>query len=167
MLHHRLNPYAVDAYDGINLNPLEVVFIKVKSFLLQAKWTAPVTSQTYDRWASHEVTFFLRVQQYLYPFSATRWFGVYAYNSLMMSKWTPWYYSLSASSYGNYTAASVTIACRASQISVCPQATVESVFMLRHFEHDDCAGCSSDSAKQCLRRPHRHLPQLKDSCDER
>ncbi|KAL3131963.1 hypothetical protein ABBQ38_007659 [Trebouxia sp. C0009 RCD-2024] len=45
-----LNPYAVDAYDGINLNPLEVVFVKVKSFLLQADWTAPKMSQTYDRW---------------------------------------------------------------------------------------------------------------------
>ncbi|KAA6422349.1 MAG: hypothetical protein FRX49_07819, partial [Trebouxia sp. A1-2] len=45
-----LNPYAVDAYDGVNLNPLEVVFIKVKSFLLQADWPAPKTSQTYDRW---------------------------------------------------------------------------------------------------------------------
>ena len=86
MLHHRLNPYAVDAYDGINLNPLEVVFIKVKSFLLQAKWTAPVTSQTYDRWASHEVTFFLRVQQYLYHLAAACWIAVYAYNALMMSK---------------------------------------------------------------------------------
>ncbi|KAL3163355.1 hypothetical protein ABBQ32_009744 [Trebouxia sp. C0010 RCD-2024] len=50
-----LNPYAVDAYDGINLNPLEVVFVKVKSFLLQADWTAPKMSQTYDRWLSHQV----------------------------------------------------------------------------------------------------------------
>ena len=58
--HHvapdRLNPYAVEAYDGINLNPLEVVFIKVKGFLLQADWTAPKTSQTYDRWLSHQVS---------------------------------------------------------------------------------------------------------------
>ena len=52
----RLNPYAVDAYDGINLNPLEVVFIKVKSFLLQADWTAPKMSQTYDRWSSFKVS---------------------------------------------------------------------------------------------------------------
>lgn len=51
----RLNPYAVDAYDGINLNPLEVVFVKVKGFLLQADWTAPRMSQTYDRWLSHQV----------------------------------------------------------------------------------------------------------------
>ena len=51
----RLNPYAVDAYDGINLNPLEVVFVKVKSFLLQADWKAPKMSQTYDRWLSHQV----------------------------------------------------------------------------------------------------------------
>ena len=52
----RLNPYAVDAYDGINLNPLEVVFIKVKGFMLQADWTAPKASQTYDRWLSHKVS---------------------------------------------------------------------------------------------------------------
>lgn len=56
MLSRRLNPYAVDAYDGVNLNPLEVVFVKVKSFLLQGTWTSPVTSQTYDRWKSHEVS---------------------------------------------------------------------------------------------------------------
>lgn len=52
---YRLNPYAVDAYDGVNLNPLEVVFIKVKSFLLQADWPAPKTSQTYDRWRTFKV----------------------------------------------------------------------------------------------------------------
>lgn len=51
----RLNPYARDAYDGINLNPLETVFVKVKSFLLQAGWPSPVMSQTYDRWSSFEV----------------------------------------------------------------------------------------------------------------
>ncbi len=51
----RLNPYAVDAYDGVNLNPLEVVFIKVKSFLLQADWPAPKMSQTYDRWSTFKV----------------------------------------------------------------------------------------------------------------
>ena len=52
----RLNPYAVDAYDGINLNPLEVVFVKVKGFVLQSDWPAPKTSQTYDRWLSHQVS---------------------------------------------------------------------------------------------------------------
>ncbi len=52
---YRLNPYAVDAYDGVNLNPLEVVFIKVKSFLLQADWPAPKISQTYDRWSTFKV----------------------------------------------------------------------------------------------------------------
>ena len=52
---HRLNPYAVDAYDGVNLNPLEVVFVKVKGFLLQTDWPAPKISQTYDRWLSHQV----------------------------------------------------------------------------------------------------------------
>ena len=77
LAHCRLNPYAVDAYDGINLNPLEVVFVKVKSFLLQAKWTAPVISQTYDRWASHEV----RCRKGLTAISPSvllRWFPVYA-----------------------------------------------------------------------------------------
>ena len=54
-LVRRLNPYAVDAYDGVNLHPLEVLFVKVKTFMLQAAWTAPVTSQAYDRWSSHKV----------------------------------------------------------------------------------------------------------------
>ena len=45
----------MDAYDGVNLNPLEVVFVKVKGFLLQADWIAPKTLQTYDRWLSHQV----------------------------------------------------------------------------------------------------------------
>ena len=55
-LERRLNPYAVDAYDGVNLHPLEVLFVKVKAFMLQAAWTAPVTSQVYDRWSSHKVS---------------------------------------------------------------------------------------------------------------
>jgi len=51
----RLNPYKMDMYDGINLSPLEVVFVKLKDYMLQADWTTPKTSQTYDMWRSHEV----------------------------------------------------------------------------------------------------------------
>ncbi len=51
----RLNPYKMDMYDGVNLSPLEVVFVKVKHSMLQAGWTAPKTSQTYDKWRADEV----------------------------------------------------------------------------------------------------------------
>ena len=52
---YRLNPYKVDMYDGVNLTPLEVMFVKVKDYMLQANWAASKTSQAYDRWSSHEV----------------------------------------------------------------------------------------------------------------
>ncbi|KAK9816513.1 hypothetical protein WJX72_001363 [[Myrmecia] bisecta] len=47
-----LNPYAEFAYDGIELNPMEVVFVKVKDFLLDVGWVAPTMATTYDRWIS-------------------------------------------------------------------------------------------------------------------
>ena len=51
----RLNPYAEYAYDGITLNPLEVVFVKVKDFTLDIDWTSPLMAATYDRWLSFQV----------------------------------------------------------------------------------------------------------------
>ena len=33
-----LNPYADFAYDGLHLNPMEVVFVKVKRFQQEANW---------------------------------------------------------------------------------------------------------------------------------
>ena len=60
----RLDPHGVDVYDGINLNPLEVVFVKVKVSMLQADWAAPKASQTHDRWLSHQVSLLPRHQFY-------------------------------------------------------------------------------------------------------
>ena len=48
----RLNPYAEFAYDGLALNPLEVLFVKVKAFQLQTDWTSAMMATTYDRWSS-------------------------------------------------------------------------------------------------------------------
>ena len=45
----------MDMYDGVNLSPLEVVFVKVKRSMLQAGWTTPKTSQIYDKWRADEV----------------------------------------------------------------------------------------------------------------
>ena len=50
-----MNPYAEMAYDGVDLNPMEVLFVKVKTFLLQAAWVAPTWAQTYDRWLTRQV----------------------------------------------------------------------------------------------------------------
>lgn len=55
----RLSPDGINAYDGINLNPLEVFFTQVKVAMLQADWTAPKATQTYDRWLSHKVDLLL------------------------------------------------------------------------------------------------------------
>ena len=48
----RLNPYAEFAYDGLLLNPLEVLFVKVKAFQMQADWMSALMAGTYDRWLS-------------------------------------------------------------------------------------------------------------------
>ena len=59
-----MNPYAEMAYDGVDLNPMEVLFVKVKTFLLQAAWVAPTWAQTYDRWLTRQVS---TSQQHLVP----------------------------------------------------------------------------------------------------
>ena len=47
-----LNPYAEWMYDGINLSPFEVIFVKVKDYLLQANWTAATAASRYSHWVS-------------------------------------------------------------------------------------------------------------------
>jgi len=47
-----LNPYAEWMYDGINLSPFEVIFVKVKDYLLQANWTAATAASKYSHWVS-------------------------------------------------------------------------------------------------------------------
>ncbi|EIE24703.1 hypothetical protein COCSUDRAFT_14419 [Coccomyxa subellipsoidea C-169] len=50
-----LNPYAEFAYDGLVLNPLEVLFVKVKGFQMQGGWLSAQMASTYDRWLSSNV----------------------------------------------------------------------------------------------------------------
>ncbi|CAL8467738.1 g7276 [Coccomyxa elongata] len=50
-----LNPYAEFSYDGLVLNPLEVIFVKVKGFQVQGGWLSAQSAMTYDRWLSSEV----------------------------------------------------------------------------------------------------------------
>lgn len=52
----RLNPYAEYAYDGLALNPLEVMFVKVKGFQVQGRWASAEMATTYDRWGSAQVS---------------------------------------------------------------------------------------------------------------
>ena len=52
LMYYRLNPYADFAYDGLLLNPLEVLFVKVKEFHVQTKWLSAMMATTYDRWLS-------------------------------------------------------------------------------------------------------------------
>lgn len=52
----RLNPYAEYSYDGLSLNPLEVIFVKVKGFQVQSRWASAEMATTYDRWASAMVS---------------------------------------------------------------------------------------------------------------
>ena len=51
----RKNPYAEYAYDGVTLSPMEVIFIKVKGFTVDARWTAQHTAVTYDSWLGKKV----------------------------------------------------------------------------------------------------------------
>jgi hypothetical protein len=58
MLHAgaaRLNPYAEYAYDGLALNPLEVMFVKVKGFQVQGQWASAHLAATYQRWLESNV----------------------------------------------------------------------------------------------------------------
>ena len=50
-----LNPYADFAYDGLLLNPMEVVFVKVKRFQQEANWGSARLANAYSRWMEQEV----------------------------------------------------------------------------------------------------------------
>lgn len=52
---HRVNPYAQRKYDGINLNPMEVMFIKVKDYVLANDWEAARTAVKYATWQDEQV----------------------------------------------------------------------------------------------------------------
>ena len=52
---HRLNPYAEHTYDGVPLNPLEVMFVKVKDFQLEGNWLSTHLAATYGRWLEEQV----------------------------------------------------------------------------------------------------------------
>lgn len=49
-----LNPYAEHMYDGIDVSPFEVMFVKFKEFLLEANWTVAMQSKKYSEWSMHE-----------------------------------------------------------------------------------------------------------------
>ena len=53
--HSRLNPYAEHTYDGLPLNPLEVMFVKVKDFQIEGDWMSTHLATTYDRWLELQV----------------------------------------------------------------------------------------------------------------
>lgn len=53
--HPRLNPYAEHTYDGLPLNPLEVMFVKVKDFQVEGDWMSTLLATTYDRWLELQV----------------------------------------------------------------------------------------------------------------
>ena len=52
----RYNPYAHNTYDGGNLHPLEVVFVKMKDFMLDANWPAQRAAEAYDSWMTDQVS---------------------------------------------------------------------------------------------------------------
>ena len=51
----RQNPYSDFAYDGVMINPFEVLFVKVKGYQLESDWIASKMAATYDRWKRSEV----------------------------------------------------------------------------------------------------------------
>ncbi|EIE18080.1 hypothetical protein COCSUDRAFT_31853 [Coccomyxa subellipsoidea C-169] len=44
------NPYDDFAYDGLMINPLEVLFVKIKSYQLESNWITSKMAITYERW---------------------------------------------------------------------------------------------------------------------
>ena len=44
------SPYAENHYDGLSIEPLEAVFVKVKSYLLDLQWTGPSKAVKFDQW---------------------------------------------------------------------------------------------------------------------
>jgi hypothetical protein len=52
----RLNPYAEHMYDGIDLSPFEILFVKLKEFLLEANWTTAAQGKKYSQWSLDRVS---------------------------------------------------------------------------------------------------------------
>jgi len=51
--HHcnmQINPATQYMYDGISLNPLEILFIKVKQLHVEAEWAQALSAVKYDEW---------------------------------------------------------------------------------------------------------------------
>lgn len=52
----RVNPYAQHYYDGLSVSPMEVMFVKVKGFLLNNNWDYVKTAQKYGQWHDEQAT---------------------------------------------------------------------------------------------------------------
>jgi hypothetical protein len=50
------SPYAEHHYDGLSVEPLEVVFVKVKSYLLNLQWTGPQKAVKFDEWRTAQLS---------------------------------------------------------------------------------------------------------------
>jgi hypothetical protein len=50
-----INPYADHMYDGVNISPFEVMFVKVKEFLLEAGWATASHAKKYSAWMRGQV----------------------------------------------------------------------------------------------------------------
>ncbi|KAK9918451.1 hypothetical protein WJX75_004177 [Coccomyxa subellipsoidea] len=50
----RQNPYDDFAYDGLMINPLEVLFVKMKSYQLESDWITSKMVATYERWQRNQ-----------------------------------------------------------------------------------------------------------------
>ena len=52
---YRVNPYGENYYDGITIDPFEVIFVKVKELLLERDWSYAVHAAKYDKWLEDQV----------------------------------------------------------------------------------------------------------------
>lgn len=51
----RVNPYGEYYYDGITIDPFEVMFVKVKDLLLERRWSYALQASKYDAWMAEQV----------------------------------------------------------------------------------------------------------------
>lgn len=51
-----INPYGEHYYDGVSLNPLEVMFVKTKGVLLGNDWSYSLLAAKYDEWLAQQVS---------------------------------------------------------------------------------------------------------------
>ncbi len=51
-----MNPQGEGYYDGISLDPLEVMFVKFKRVLVQNKWANVLQARKYHEWMSSQVS---------------------------------------------------------------------------------------------------------------